>query len=435
MEPLITAKDLTIVYNLGKSNEFYAIKGANFEIYPQEFIIFFGPSGCGKSTILYCLLGALPLSSGQLLAKGENPYTLSPKKLVDYQQNTVGIIYQAFNLIPSLTVLDNISLPQIFAEVPANVREERSMALLKRFGIDSQARKLPLLLSGGQQQRVAVSRSLINNPEIVLADEPVGNLDAVSRAAVMNTLLEINKQDKKTVILVTHDARHLPYAHRVYYLKDGVIDREVVNPERPQIKKVEMGKTTVVTEIEKLARIYPYLTPEELRIKSVVNYLIEDLNFEQIEKLEKTVQTMMEGKMDEESFYKTLTVSFEEGGVGLSSSIAEKMVEKIKNVIAESRNIARYRRHLQDEYYPKKKTLLYGLRTALLDQYEGDVNLTQLRRLDEAIAERIAGKIQKEEFQKRLNLSLDKGGIGFSFRASRNFTRHLEKLIAQGAHL
>ncbi len=433
MEPIITLKDINIVYNLGKSNEYHANKNVNVEIYPQEYIIFFGPSGCGKSTLLYCLLGALPPSSGELIVKGINPYAATAKELVDYQRKTIGIIYQSFNLLPSLTVLDNVGLPQIFAEVSPGEREERGMALLRRFGIEIQAHKRPLSLSGGQQQRVAVARSLINDPEILLADEPVGNLDSISRAQVMNTLLEINSKDKKTVILVTHDARHLPYAHRVYYIKDGKVEREVVNPERPQIKQVQPGQM-VITEIEKLARIYPYLTPEELKVKSIVNYLIEDLSFEQIERLENAVKEFIQGKMDAEGFRKILTVNFESGGIGLSIKVAEKMSDKIEHVMKESKNISRYRRHIEDDYYPKQKALIRDIRIALLDEYDKDINFTQLRRLNEIIVARVAGTIQKEEFQRNLYLSLEKGGIGFSRPAAKKISRHLEKLVVQGVH-
>lgn len=430
MEPIIYAKDLTIVYNLGKSNEFVAIKDASFEIYPEEYIIFFGPSGCGKSTILYCILGALPPTSGEFLVKNINPYKLPPAGMVQYQRKTVGIIYQAFNLLPSLTVLDNVSLPQIFAETSPALREERSRHLLRRFGIESQAMKLPLMLSGGQQQRVAVARSLINNPDILLADEPVGNLDRISREQVMSTLLEVNTKDKKTVILVTHDARHLPYAHRVYYLKEGMIDREVINPERPQIKPTEQGKV-MTTEIEKLARFFPYLTPDELKVKSMINYLTQDMTFDQLERLENLIKNLLEGKIEIKNFRDILIADFDTGGVGISKLKAEKITKKTEKILEEAKNISRYRRHLE-YWHPKKRTFAQEVRAAILDEYKGEISLAQVKKLDELVAERIAGKIQREEFQKRLRLPLDKNGLGFSRQTSRRLTWVLEKIIAQG---
>src|SRR3990167_2093675 len=159
--------------------------------------------------------------------------------MVRYQQSTIGIVYQSFNLIPSLNVLDNVSLPQIFAGVDSVEREARSKILLKRFGIENIAHKLPANLSGGQMQRVAVARSLVNDPEILLADEPVGNLDSISAEHVMDSFEEINERDRKTVVLVTHDAKYLPYAHRVFYMRDGLLRRIVLNPEKQQIKHVK----------------------------------------------------------------------------------------------------------------------------------------------------------------------------------------------------
>ena len=132
MEPIITAKGVKVIYNLGKSNEFKALNGVDMEIYPREYIVFFGPSGCGKSTLLYAILGVLPPTFGEVLIKGENPYSFSSKRLVQFQQETVGIIYQAFYLIPSMTVLDNVALPQIFGNIPKKEREKRTMALLER---------------------------------------------------------------------------------------------------------------------------------------------------------------------------------------------------------------------------------------------------------------------------------------------------------------
>src|SRR3989344_1152628 len=288
-EPIIVGKDLKVVYNLGKSNEYLALKIDSLEIYPQEYIILFGPSGCGKSTLLYKLLGVLPPTSGELLVKGENPYKYSAEQMVHFQQSTIGIIYQSFNLIPSLSVLDNVALPRIFANASKSDREKTALTLLRRFGVEEQAHKLPTSLSGGQMQRIAVSRSLVNDPEILLGDEPVGNLDSVSTKQVMDMLDDINKKEKKTIILVTHDTKHLPYAHRVFYMKDGGLEREVPNPEKPRIKAVEPGKT-IVTEIETLARMYPYSSVDELRVKSIINFLTQSLNFDQLERLEKTVE-------------------------------------------------------------------------------------------------------------------------------------------------
>jgi putative ABC transport system ATP-binding protein len=432
LEPLIKIKDLKIIYNLGKSNEYRALDGVTVEIYPQEYIVFFGPSGCGKSTLLYSILGVLSPSFGEILIKGENPYLFSPEQLVRFQQLTVGIVYQAFYLIPSLTILDNVALPQIFGEVPVVKREKRAHDLLDRFGVGKEWSKVPTELSGGQIQRVAVARSLVNNPEILLADEPVGNLDSISAEKVMDTLEEINQKDQKTVILVTHDLKYLPYAHRTYYLKDGKIEREVINPEKKQIKKVEKGKS-LVTELETLARTYPYLSSEELKAKSIIDYLTQELDLDQMERLEKIVKMMIEGRIGEDKFFQILSKSFARGGVGVHNLTAKTMTEKIGKVLQESRDIRRYRREMREETpFSREKELVEKLRRYLLNIYEGQVDPIQLEKLEKAIADRISGNIRRNEFQKILSCPIEDDGVGFKYRTARNLTLYLEKLLVQG---
>ena len=431
MEPIIKTIDLDVYYNLGKSNEYYALRRVNIEIYEGEYIVLFGPSGCGKSTLLYVLLGALPPTAGDFLVKGDNPYKYDWRRLVEYQQKTIGIIFQAFNLIPSLSVADNVSLPQIFGNLPPSVRMQRTETLLKRFGIWEQAKKLPMTLSGGQQQRVAVARSLIYDPEILLADEPVGNLDTLNAEKVMKTLEEINQVDKKTIILVTHDPSYLPYAHRIYYLRDGRVEREVANPEKPQIKKTG-AQIMAVTEIEKLAKSYPYLSPHGLKVKSIVNFITQDLTIDQLMRLEKLVAAVIDGKIDKEDFSRGLSTPFLEGGVGLARPAAEKMVEKTMKVLEASKDVARFRRHAEEVYYPGQKTFVERLRTAILDEYEGQVSLAQLRRLEEAIGKRVTGKISEEDFRSFLDTDMEKGGMGFNSRTARNLSLVLEKILAQG---
>jgi len=433
-DPLIVAKDLHIYYNYGKSNEFYALKGVNIEIYPQEYIVFFGPSGCGKSTMLYCLLGVLPPTFGELLINGENPYKFSKKKMVEFQQKTIGIVYQAFNLIPSLNILDNVALPQIFMGFPPAKRRKKAMELLERFGIAAHWKKLPTMLSGGQQQRVAICRALVNNPDILLADEPVGNLDEASAKKVMQTLDEINEKEGKTVILVSHDPRYLSFAHRVFFMRDGRTEREFVNPEKKQIKPIEKGMS-LVSEIEKLSKVYPYASPEDLKVKSAVNYLTQSLSFEQLENLEKIVRLAIEGKIDENIFIQLVTKPFSEGGVDLSQAKAQDMAEKLKEVLVQSRDVKRFRRIIEQEESDLSETKKYvrRLRMALLDQYRGEITPQQLKRLEEAIEDRISGYIGKNEFFQKLNLVTEKGGAGFGRKSARNLTNYFEKLISQGA--
>ena len=178
MEPLLKAENVTVIYNEGKSNEFTALNNISLEVFPQEYIIFFGPSGSGKSTMLYTLLGLQSPSKGAVYIKGQDSSKLSEIEKTKTTSRFFGIVFQNFNLIYSLNVFENIMLPQVFVDVSLKERREKATTLMERFGIASRARDLPNNLSGGQQQRVAISRSLINDPQILLADEPVGNLDS-----------------------------------------------------------------------------------------------------------------------------------------------------------------------------------------------------------------------------------------------------------------
>src|SRR5262249_34622 len=223
-----------------------------------------------------------------------------------YQQSTIGIVYQSFNLIMSLSVLDNVALPRLFLGRPPPERNPRASELLRRFGIPERLEsKLPMMMSGGQQQRVSVARALVNDPEILLADEPVGNLDSISAHHVMESFREVNEVDRKTVILVTHNAAHLPYAHRIFYMPDELFRPIAVNAAKTQIKRLKPGQT-IVTEIEQLNRLWPYLDPIDLKVKSIINFATQDIDFNQLERMESVVAEVIRGNIDEEMFYRKL---------------------------------------------------------------------------------------------------------------------------------
>lgn len=436
-KPMIYSRDMEITYNLGKSNEFKALKGVNVGIVEQEYIILFGPSGCGKSTLLYSIFGVLRPSAGEVFVKGDSIYKFSPMEMVYFQRKTMGIMYQQFNLIPSISVLDNIALPMIFAGVSSGKREKKAWELLERFGIDQVAHKRPTLLSGGQQQRVSVARSLINDPEILIADEPVGNLDSVSSKAVMDTLDEINQKDKKTIILVTHDAKHLPYAHRVYYMKDGFVDRVVANPEKKQVKKITPGET-IVTEIEQIQRLFPYDTPQMLRVKSIINYLTQKLTFDQITRLEQVTEDVIDGRLSLEMFFRILTAPYDQNGVQIDVLTAQEMATKLQKIVEQSRDVSRFRKlrkkvnvgMLHHDY-------VQNLRDYALEELEEkgiELSEEQLSNLGVIIGNRVSGFIKKEEFKEQLELPIEENGVGLERTIVHQLTHYLEKLIAQGVH-
>lgn len=430
MRPLIKTQDLEVTYNLGKSNEFLALRDVNIEIYKGEYIVLFGTSGSGKSTLMNCILGSLPNSAGKILVKDRDIYHTSSEETVKYQRSTVGIMFQTFNLIPSVTVLDNVSLPQLFSGVSAVKREAKAQELLERFGVGQVSQKLPTNLSGGQQQRVSVARSLVNDPEILLADEPVGNLDSRSAKQVMDTIKEVNERDGVTIILVTHDAKHLPYAHRVYYLEDGRIVREVPNPERKQIKKTD--EASIVTEIERLARLFPYVSVNDLRVKSLVNYVTQNVNFDQVTILEQALYRYIHGSLSTDKMLEMMTAKMTEGGVGLEKKQAKEMVQKVSDIMEKSVDVTRFRRGVLDTPDHYQQRFVQRIREHLLGLYEKELSEEKIKEFDRLINSRLSGVIRRDDFEMFLS-KRSKIGVGFDKKSAFAITEYFEKIITQGA--
>ena len=431
-QPIVQLKDLEITYNIGKENEFKATRGVTMDIYPGEFVAFFGPSGCGKSTIFYSILGILENSAGQLLVKGENPYSFSPEEMVRFQTDIIGIIYQAFYLINSISVTDNVALPQIFHGINPTKRTRWAKQILKRFGMDQYAHKYPDNLSGGQSQRVSVARSMVNNPEIILADEPTGNLDSISTQQVMDSLAEINSVDKKTIIMITHNAAQLSYCHRVFYMRDGLLERTVPNPDKKQIAKVDKQKI-LVTEFDQLSKIYPYDNPTTLKVKSLVNYLTQDLNFFQLIRLEEIMRLVVERKIDQKEFKKLLMKEYRNGGIDLTDALAETMSSRVTKILKQSEDIGRFRRRfMNNNFFSRENVLIKNMTKYVVDEYDGELTLVQKRRIRDIVYKRISGLISRREFKDALRTPLEEGGVGISVVASRKLTRYYEKIIIQG---
>lgn len=431
-KPLIVARDLAITYNKGKSNEFKALQEVNTDIYEGEYIILFGASGSGKSTLMYAIQGSLPPAEGSLLIRGDDIYSYPPEERVYFQRYIMGIIFQQFNLIPSLTVLDNVALPMIFSEVDKTTRERRAQALLDRFGVGMVSGKIPAMLSGGQQQRVSVARSMINDPQILLADEPTGNLDSVSTQQVMDKIDEINTFDQRTIIMVSHNAAHLQYAHRVYYLKDGFVVREVVNPQRRQIKPVKEGET-IVTELEQLARLFPYDSVDTLRVKSLTNFLTQEYTFDQIVRLEKAVRLLIKGKIHKQQFIKNLVKKYEDGGVGIDHKTAHKMADTSISIVKQAEDVRRFRaKRDSDATFFEQHRFSERILTYLLEHHRLKLSKETKSNLSEIIADRVSGVNSEDEFNERLERKVTDGGLGLKRDIADDITRYMEKLIALG---
>jgi putative ABC transport system ATP-binding protein len=431
-KPLIVCRDLTITYNKGKSNEFKALQHVNTDIYEGEYIILFGPSGCGKSTLMYAIQGSLPPGDGTLLIRGDDIYSYPPQERVYFQRYIMGIIFQSFNLIGSLSVLDNVALPMIFCDANKATRERRAQMLLDRFGVGHVSHKIPTMLSGGQQQRVSVARSMVNDPQILLADEPTGNLDSTSTQQVMDKIDEINTFDKRTIIMVSHNAAHLSYAHRVYYLKDGFIVREVVNPQRKQIKPVKEGET-IVTELEQLARLFPYDSVDTLRVKSLTNFLTQDYSFDQLVRLEKAINLLIKGMIHKKLFIDALVKEYDEGGVGVDRKTAEHMADVSVALVQQSVDVKRFRSDNEsDAAFFSQHRFAERVREYLLERHRIPLSKAMEANLTTMIADRLAGVHGEHEFHLQLSRPIRDGGLGLNEKMSDDMARYMEKLIAIG---
>jgi len=223
MEQLIRLKNVHREYSMGEGI-IKAVDGIDIEIKKGDFIIIAGPSGSGKSTIMN-LVGALDLpSQGNIFLDEQDIAHLGESDLAQIRGRKVGFVFQTFNLIPTLTAIENIALPMIFQGIPKKERMERAEEILKNVKLDHRREHFPNELSGGERQRVAIGRALANNPEVILADEPTGNLDSKTGLEIINIFKELNKKGR-TIILVTHDQNLEKYAQKVLKIKDGKIEQ------------------------------------------------------------------------------------------------------------------------------------------------------------------------------------------------------------------
>ncbi len=226
MESIIQLENVWKRYEMGKAGGLTVLKEIDLDIKKGEFVAITGPSGSGKSTIMH-LVGALDTPSyGHIYLKGKDIKKMSETSLAVLRGKTIGFIFQQFNLLPTFSALENVMIPMELTDLPEREAKKRAEELLKLMGLGDRLSHKPTELSGGQQQRVAIARSLANDPEVILADEPTGNLDSKTGTFVIDSLLKLN-QEGKTIILVTHDLQLVNYASRIIYLKDGKIEKIV----------------------------------------------------------------------------------------------------------------------------------------------------------------------------------------------------------------
>ncbi|MEB8388458.1 ABC transporter ATP-binding protein [Rhodobacteraceae bacterium KMM 6894] len=222
--PVIELRDVTKVYGHGEA-EVRAMDGVNISIAPSEFVAIMGPSGSGKSTAMN-MIGCLDTpTSGEYLFNGVQVGKLSQDQRALLRRNYLGFVFQGFNLLPRTSALENVELPMIYKGMPAAARRERALDALAKVGLAGREHHDPSELSGGQQQRAAIARALAGNPQVILADEPTGNLDTKLSVEIMELLKDLNERDHITIVMVTHEEDMAAYAHRVIWMVDGKVER------------------------------------------------------------------------------------------------------------------------------------------------------------------------------------------------------------------
>lgn len=226
---LIQITDIGRKYVIG-AETIHALKSVSLQIKKGEFVALMGPSGSGKSTLMN-ILGCLDTPTrGEYILNGINVSDMTDDELAEVRNKEIGFVFQTFNLLPRSTSLDNVALPLVYAGINKQTRKERAKAALESVGLGNRVDHKPNELSGGQRQRVAVARALINNPSIILADEPTGNLDTKTSIEIMGLLEEIHSRGN-TIVLVTHEEDIAQHAHRIVRMRDGLIEDDYLNPD------------------------------------------------------------------------------------------------------------------------------------------------------------------------------------------------------------
>ena len=318
MSVIIKIENVNLWYDKGRPIEVHALKNINISIEKGDYAAFFGPSGCGKTSMLYALSGIDRFQEGKVFINDRDISGLTNQELAIFRQTGIGIVFQQFNLVPSLTVLKNVALPMLFVGVSSKKAEIEARKLIDRLDLSKYIDRYPYELSGGQQQRVGIARALANNPPIIIADEPLGNLDSVNAKIVLEFLKELNEKDGRTVIMVTHEAWSLRDVKTIFHMKDGQINEEE-----------KTNKGSVADSLSK--QLHDQLASmsgdsntnnendkeEKISARVLANFLLRGYSMDEIRRFETFVNQRFSNKIDKKEFQKLIKKPFKDGGVGL----------------------------------------------------------------------------------------------------------------------
>ncbi len=430
--PIVKLDNINFFYNPGKTSEARALKNISLEIMPGDYVAFFGPSGCGKTTLTYLIGGIEELQgdkNGHIFINGRDLSGLSKKELSIYRQIGVGIIFQQFNLLPSLSVLDNVALPMAFLGIGLERRQKEAAQLLERFGMTDFAKRYPSELSGGQQQRVSIARALANNPPLIIADEPLGNLDSENANKALEFLKELNTKDKRTIIMVTHESWSLRDATVVVYLKDG----EIVRVERRRnLEEIPAGAKKTLSE-HFYKQLFPQATPEKIMSHSLSYMLLRGFSSPEIKRFELFLSKRISGEIDSAKFTEFLDAPFRDGGLGLWKQRAVRVAHIVDDLLENRKSINEIYQRLEDDPEMPLYEEITRISEWLLKDYHGALTGMARTHINEAVQNRIRNIITDDNFCHVLELSRKEGGGGLSFGTVRSISERLEAILS-GKH-
>ena len=388
------------------------LQGISTEIQEGEVVCIIGPSGSGKSTFLRCLNRLEEATSGEILVNGQS--INAPTADINKIREEMGMVFQRFNLFPHLTVLDNIMLaPLKVLQMTKADAIERGEALLEKVGLSDKRDNYPDQLSGGQQQRVGITRALANNPPIIVADEPLGNLDSVNAGKVLEFLKELNEKDGRTIIMVTHEAWSLRDAQRIFYMKDGAIIKE----ERQKIKTIPISKH--------FQEFIPKAAVNEITAQTLAGLLLRGYSTDEVKRFQFFLLQRLNNNIDSEIFKNVLDRSYKNGGVGLWKQKAKKISYYVDEIVERKKDVEIIYKELEQNPESPLRAEIERMRIWLLEDYKGAISQIQTIRLDEVIGERLRLIIDSKQIQKIINLPQNKFGIGLSLRASQTMAEKI----------